>query len=272
MKLKPVIFTDLDGTLLDLKTYSYDKSLPSVNHLRKLGIPVVFCSSKTRAEQEVYQRELKIEHPFIAENGGAIFVPRGYFQFDFDYHKADAAYYIIEMGIPYSEIRRILERLRAGGGIDFRGFGDMSAEEVAAAADLDMEAARRAKAREYSETLVPEGTPEDVARVLNAVKKAKLNYAAGGRFYSITGPNDKGRATEILTGLFRRKLGQVQTIGVGDSPNDLPMLSVVDIPILVQKPGGVWEEMDIPRLRRVDGIGPEGWTRAVEEIVKKGMS
>jgi len=79
MKLKPVIFTDLDGTLLELETYSYAKALPSINYLRKKGIPIVFCSAKTRAEQEVYRKELQINDPFIVENGGAVFVFQGYF-------------------------------------------------------------------------------------------------------------------------------------------------------------------------------------------------
>jgi hypothetical protein len=46
------------------------------------------------------------------------------------------------------------------------------------------------------------------------------------------------------------------------------MLLAVDIPVLVQGPGGDWEEMGIPHLRRVEGIGPEGWARAVEEIIQ----
>jgi len=50
------------------------------------------------------------------------------------------------------------------------------------------------------------------------------------------------------------------------------MLSAVDIPVLVQKPGRIWEEIDIPHLRRVEGIGPEGWARAVVEIIEQGMT
>ena len=269
MKLKPVIFTDLDGTLLDLKTYSYEKALPSIKYLQKQRIPIIFCSSKTRAEQEAYRQELKINDPFIVENGGAIFIPRGYFAFDFDYHKADGSYQIIELGIPYHEIRGILERVRTEDKVFFRGFGDMTVEEVAAETGLDIEAARRAKAREYAETLVPEGTREDIDRILNAVKRANLKCTFGGRYYGVTGPNDKGKATKILTGLFRRKLGQIQTIAIGDSPNDVPMLSAADIPILVQKPGGTWEELDIPNLYRAEGVGPEGWTKAIEEIIQK---
>jgi mannosyl-3-phosphoglycerate phosphatase len=262
-----VIFTDLDGTLLDRVTYSYDKALPSAKHLLQHEIPVIFCSSKTRAEQEVYRRELGFFHPFIVENGGAIFIPEGYFPFKFDYNKTEYGYQIIELGVAYGEIRRIIEQIRSDVKVNFRGFGDMTDQEVAADTGLDLEAARRAKERGYAETIKLEGTPDEIDRTLDVIKETGLNCVFGGRYYSIMGDNDKGRATKILINLFRRKLENLKTVGVGDSPNDLPMLLAVDIPVLVQGPEGGWEEVNIPRLRRVEGIGPEGWARAVEEII-----
>jgi len=272
MKVNPVIFTDLDGTLLDLETYSYNGALPSIEQLRSQEMPIIFCSAKTRAEQEVYRQELQINDPFIVENGGAIFISKGYFPFDFEYHKAKDGYQVIELGIPYNRIREILAQVRNDTGVNFRGFGDMSVEEVASLTGLDLEAAQRAKAREYDETLNLEEAPEEINEVLNAIKGKGLNYTPGGRYYDVTGPNDKGKATRILIDLFNRKSGPIKTIGIGDSPNDLPMLSAVDIPILVQKPRGTWEEIDIPHLRRAEGIGPEGWARAVEEILEHGVA
>jgi mannosyl-3-phosphoglycerate phosphatase len=263
-----IIFTDLDGTLLDRLTYSYDKALHSIELLRKREIPIVFCSAKTRAEQEIYRHELGLFHPFIVENGGAIFIPEGYFPFTFDYDRAKDGYHIIELGIPYREIRRILEQLRADAKLSFRGFGDMSADEVAADAGLNLEAAKSAKEREYDETIKLEGSPEEIDEILGKIEEAGLNYAAGGRYYDVMGPNDKGKAATILIDLFRQKFGRFKTIGIGDSANDLPMLSVVDIPVLVQKPGGDWEKIDVPNLRHAEGIGPEGWARAIEELIR----
>jgi len=264
---KLVLFTDLDGTLLDPITYSYEKALPTIEYLQQKGIPIIFCSAKTRAEQEVYHKKLEIYDPFIVENGGAIFIPEGYFPFSFDYHKVRGTYQIIELGRPYSEIRQILGQIRAELGLNFRGFGDMSAEEIAMETGLDLEAARRAKEREYDETVKLEGTTEEIGRVLNAIEKAGFNYAHGGRYYDVMGGNNKGEATTILIDLFHKKLGQVETVGIGDSLNDLPMLSVVDIPILVQKPGEWWEEVDLPGISRVKGVGPEAWSQAIKELI-----
>jgi mannosyl-3-phosphoglycerate phosphatase len=271
MKLKPVVFTDLDGTLLDLETYSYDRALPSIEYLQRQDIPIILCSVKTKAEQEVYRKELQIDDPFIVENGGAIFISQGYFPFDFEYDKAKDGYQIIELGIPYHQIREILAQIRDDTGVNFRGFGDMSAEEVSSLTNLDLEAAQRAKAREYDETLNLEVTPEELNRFSNEIRKAGLNYTSGSRYHDVSGPNDKGKATRILIDLFNRQSGKIRTIAIGDSPNDLPMLLAVDIPVLVQKPGGTWEDIDIPHLHRVEGIGPEGWAKAVEELIEQGI-
>jgi predicted mannosyl-3-phosphoglycerate phosphatase (HAD superfamily) len=80
----PVIFTDIDGTLLELETYSYAASADAVARLVQAGVPVVLCSSKTRAEQEPLRHALNIADPFIVENGSAIIAPPGYFDFDLD--------------------------------------------------------------------------------------------------------------------------------------------------------------------------------------------
>ncbi len=291
--LKRIIFTDLDGTLLDPITYSYEKSLTALNQVKQKGIPIIFCSSKTRAEQEVYRRELEILHPFIVENGGAIFIPRGYFPFSFGYHKIVDDLLVIELGIPYNEVGKLLGKIKEEGRFHFRGFGDMSAEEVAKESGLDIESAKLAKQREYGETVVIASpslpvilseaknlmtlrtgsakqshvTYDEVDKFLEKVKEAGLDWTHGGRFYEVMGDNDKGKAVKIVSGLYCKMWDEIETIGLGDNLNDLPMLSAVDIPILVQKRDYTWESMNLPRLRKVQGVGPEGWSRAIEEMI-----
>jgi mannosyl-3-phosphoglycerate phosphatase len=274
--MRQIVFADLDGTILDLVTYSYEKSLAGINRLKGMGVPLIFCSAKTRAEQEVYRRKLGIFHPFIVENGGAIFIPRGYFPFSFEYHKSVAELLVIELGTPYKEVRQLLVKVRKEGGFQFRGFGDMSDGEVAGETGLDIESAKLAKQREYDETVVVASEAKqshisagEIDKFLQKIKQDGLNWTHGGRFYSIMGDNDKGKAVKIVTGLYREMWGEIETIGLGDSLNDLPMLSVVDIPVLVQKKDRSWESIDLPRLRRIQGIGPEGWSRAIEEIIKR---
>jgi len=264
--LKQVVFTDLDGTLLDAVNYSYEKSLAGIERLKHNGIPLIFCSAKTRAEQEVYRRKLEVFHPFIVENGGAIFIPSNYFPFPFSYHKTVGGLLVIELGIPCDEIKKVLGKVKEEGGLRFRGFGDMSAEEVASESGLDIESAKLAKQREYDETIKFDVSGEEVSKALQKIRQVGLNWAHGGRFYDIIGDNDKGKAVRIVSNLYCKLWGEIETIGIGDSLNDLPMLSEVDMPILVQKCDYSWEKVDLPRLHKVQGIGPEGWSRAIEAM------
>jgi len=265
--VKKIVFTDLDGTLLDPITYSYNQSLNAVNLLQTKGVPLIFCSAKTRAEQEAYRRKLGIRDPFIVENGGAIFIPENYFSFPFDFHKVTPGYTIIQLGTPYEQIREVLKRIERETGITIKGFGDMNVEEIAKDSGLSLEFAALAKQREYDETFKLEGDKMSRNLALNKIKDAGLNYTSGGRYYDAVKGNDKGKATRILTRLFGQEFGDVQTIGIGDSQNDLPMLAAVDIPVLVQKPNRLWEEIDLTAIRKVPGVGPEGWKMTIEELI-----
>jgi mannosyl-3-phosphoglycerate phosphatase len=263
---KVVIFTDLDGSLLDHYTYSCEMVMPLVTRLIRAGVAIVFCSSKTRAEQEVYRRRLGLDSPFIVEDGGAIFIDKGYFSFHYEHHRIIGNYHIIELGMPYKEIRRIIKEVRQKNRLAFQGFGDMDAAQVASLTGLDLASARLARKREYEEALNLTASEPEIRLVLSRIKEAGLSWSRGSRFYSVTGGNNKGKATRILIELFNRKLGEINTIGIGDSPNDEPMLAEVDVPVLVQKPGGFWEEIELPNLYRVEGVGPQGWVKAIENL------
>lgn len=265
-KLQKVIFTDLDGTLLDASTYSYAPAVPALELLRQQKIPVVFCSAKTKAEQEVYRSEMGISDPFIVESGGAIFIPQYYFSLDTEHYKVINGYSVIELSVPYQQIRATLQRIKASLKVDFKSFGDMSVEEVAADTGLDLEAAYHAKQRYYDETIKLEDTPENIKKIIFAIEETGLKCVQGGNYYRV-GSSDKGKAIALLIKGFKRKLGRILTIGLGDSLNDLPLFKIVDIPMLVEKPGPCWEEMKIPRLRRIEGVGPVGWNRAIHQLV-----
>ena len=64
---------------------------------------------------------------------------------------------------------------------------------------------------------------------------------------------------------------RAHTVALGDSPNDIPMLREVDVPILVAHPGGRYDTetlASVPRAQRAGGIGPEGWNRAVLGLLR----
>jgi mannosyl-3-phosphoglycerate phosphatase len=265
-----IIVTDLDGTLLDRDTYSYAEARRALYDAVYRRVPVVLCSSKTRAEQVVYREKLGIHDPFIVEDGGAIFVEREYFTTDYTFHRTVGELHAIELGTPYETIRQELEGVRAQTGIPMRGYGDMAPEDVARASGLDTDAAALALKREYQETIVSSHGPGQIEQLRGALSGRGLRLSRGGRFIAVSGPHDKGAAVAVLTAIYRQEFGEVETVGIGDSHNDASMLAAVDVPVLVQKSPGTWESIDVPGLRRVEGVGPEGWNRFVLDYLANG--
>lgn len=264
-----LVFTDLDGTLLDHDTYSFEPARPALRALEERGVPLILCTSKTKAETDRWRRALGNSHPFIVENGGGIFIPRGYFPFAAAEGAEDLPYEELVFGTPYQELRRVLADMRRRIDPSIRGFGDLTDEEVARLCGFSAEEARLAKEREYDEPFVV-GDDSLLEAVEAAAGQAGLRIVKGGRFAHLLGSNDKGRAVAALRGLYEKACGPLRAVGLGDSLNDVPMLRAVDIPVVVGKPGGGYDPgIDLPGLVRAPGAGPEGWREAVLGILAR---
>jgi mannosyl-3-phosphoglycerate phosphatase family protein len=267
---KLIVFTDLDGTLLDYPHYSFQDALPALDLLREKDVPLVISSSKTRKEIEYYRVRLANTQPFISENGGGIFIPTGYFDgcvISSASISEEDGYEVIRLGADYFHLRNALDNLRKEG-FTVKGFGDMTVEEVAEIAHMSIDEAEMAKLRDFDEPFLFDGNDEEIARLTESIR-AKGFSVTQGRFFHILGNSDKGKAVSILSKLYREKFGQILTVAIGDSPNDVAMLEKVDIPVIVQKPNGTYDKgIAVDTLMRAEGIGPYGWNKAVARIVR----
>jgi mannosyl-3-phosphoglycerate phosphatase len=263
-----IVFTDLDGTLLDHETYDYREALPGLKLLKKTGIPLVFCSSKTRREQEALRKALGVSDPFIVEDGSAVFIEKGTFKVLPDQLKVKDRYHVLELGTPYERVREGIAAASHELMMPLKGFGDATAEEVAEATGLSPEAAALAKEREYEETLLTPLSASEAGRLKESLSPLGLTLSRGGRFYAVKGQCNKGQAAMALARLFARETPRLITVGIGDSANDVPLLLAMYIPVLVQRPDRTWQKMRIAGVKKVEGVGPAGWTRAVEMLLE----
>ena len=271
--MKPiVVYTDLDGTLLDSRTYSFDAARPALSLLRRRRIPLVLCSSKTRKEILFYRARLHNKDPFVSENGGGVFVPAGYFGEagrEAGFVPRDGGYEALRLGANYADLRVVLKRLRDEEGFATVGFGDMTPEEVAALTGLPLDQATMGLEREFDEPFVFHGDDVGLGRLREAIERLGYRFTRG-TLPHIHGESDKGRAVSVLNGLYTRKLGLIVTVAIGDSANDVPMFSAVDIPVLVRRLDGSHDaDAQIVRPRLGDGIGSAGWNRAVLEVLEE---
>ena len=268
-----VVFTDLDGCLLDHDTYSFAPAAEALAVLAAQEIPLVLCSSKTRAEIEMLQQDLGIAHPFLNENGGALFLPRGYFQFPIRESRAMAGYDVLEFGLPYYRVVESLHRVVRELEIPVVGFSDMTTEEVAKDFKLSLMEARLAKLREYDEPFrILDPSPAARSRLFKALHRAGLRCTRGGRYNHLTGVTDKGLGVRTLKSLYERAWGKIVAVGLGDAHNDLSLLQEADIPIVVQNPASDATNRllrKVPTARLTSAPGPRGWNEAILEVVKR---
>jgi mannosyl-3-phosphoglycerate phosphatase len=262
-----LIFTDLDGTLLDAETYSYEPAGPALERLRETGSPLVLVTSKTRAEVELWRWRLKNNDPFIVENGGAIFVPRGCFSFAVEGAVRRDGYEAIELGERYERLVEALAEASKETGCRVAGFHDMSVEEVAGRCDLPLEQARLAKARAYDEAFEVLD-PEKAQPLTAAIERRGYRWTRGGRFYHVMGGSDKRAAVARLSSLYREAFGDVKTIGLGDAPNDAGFLNLVEEAVLIRSESVGRLQKLVPRGRVTRLSGPAGWNEAVLELLR----
>ncbi len=261
-----LIFTDLDGTLLDLHSYSYEAALPALARIKELGIPIVFTSSKTRAEVEFWRSRLENFDPFIVENGGALYMPRAYFPLALTAPTFRDTYAVIEFGDAYERLVEILRRASAESECRAIGFHDMSVAEVQSRCGLPMELAALAKQREYDEPFVILDPGRE--RLYERIEAHGKRWTRGGRFHHIMGANDKAHCVRLLIHFFQRAFGDVISVGLGDGLNDAGLLTAVDIPVVLRSADSAQLAERIPGTRQTDCPGPEGWNSAVLEILE----
>jgi mannosyl-3-phosphoglycerate phosphatase len=265
-----VVLTDLDGTLLDHETYDWRAARSALDRCRLNGIPVVMVSSKTRAEMDVLRRALALTAPFISENGGGVFFPLEMADPPPPEARAERGLWKWTLGSPYADLVSALRQIKTQLQWNIVGFADMSLDEISKYTGLSKASARRAVKREFDEPfLVRSPSRPDERRLRDAASRMGLSISVGGRFRHLHGKSDKGRAVDQLLAWYRRSRRNLVSVGLGDSPNDFPMLERVDIPVLVRSSRKYPDlKMRIPDIRITRLTGAAGWNAAVLEILE----
>lgn len=268
-----LVFTDLDGTLLDEVTYGFEPARPALEALRERGVPLVLCTSKTRAEMAPLAARLGLDSPLIVENGGAVVVPAYVLPAPPAWARREGDRVILPLGVERQVLLAALPEVAREAGVEVRPFAEMQAAEIAALTGLDPDAAALAGEREYDEPFVVlDATARDPdldARLDRAARARGLRVTHGGRLHHLTGPTDKGRAVRTLVELRPAPPG-ASSVGLGDAANDVPMLRAVDRPIVMPRRSGGFDPVlasALPHAERAPEPGPGGWARAVLAVL-----
>lgn len=259
-----VVFADPDGTLLE---HGRDPCLSACDALTLLAdhdVPIVLCSSRTRAELALIQQKLHLRHPFVSENGGAVFLPRGSLAAQLP------GYEVLAFGGPHQHVVATLQRTVAALQIKVRTFSDMSVGEVADACGVSLAEARLAQLRDYDEPFrILDPDPAVSSRLLTALRRAGLRCFTGELFHHVTSGTDIRRAVRLLKTVYREQSGSVLTIGISDGRGDYSLLHEVDIPIVVLNHAVNTARLlsKVPMARVTSNAGSRGWEEAIFSAV-----
>ncbi len=266
-----VFVTDVDGCLLDHQTGSHAAADRAVERLKADGIPLVVCSSRTRAELERLREELGLTSPFIVENGGALYIPTGTFRTRVNGTRHVPGYEVLEFGRPHGEVLAKLLRTAAQIGIEVSTFSGLSVQRVADECGLSLAQARLAKLREYDEPFrLVEPDPFARTKLWRALRGAGLRCSAGTRYDHVTGRTDKSTPIATLRRLYASAIGEVVFVGLGDSIEDLELLGAVDVPVVVRNSSAGTGELLARQVHRAfvtSQEGPAGWSEAVASLL-----
>ncbi|MFK8014740.1 MAG: HAD-IIB family hydrolase [Gammaproteobacteria bacterium] len=256
-----VVFTDLDGTLLDHDTYDWRPAESTLQQLKRREIPVVLISSKTLAELAVYRQDIGFQDPVVAENGAAIDVPPDYFTLPCDFHKTV---------VSRDALQREFVELRRECDVSCSAFFELGTEGIVRATGLTPAQAELANQRDASEPVLWQDTPEALTTFCDRAEQAGLRCLRGGRFVHLMGQTDKVDAMTSLLAAYRQEWSSnsVTSVALGDSPNDLGMLQAADIAVVIPAHHDV--AMDLPghaNVLRPSQRGPEGWRTAMQTIL-----
>ena len=253
------VISDVDGTLMD-HSYDLTPAKETIKFLQKLSIPVILCTSKTAAEVKVIRKDLNLSDPYIVENGAAIYGE--------SLKKVNGK---IILGQKYETLEEILNFISKE--IDYKliPLNNLTDQEATQLTGLKGDSLNLMRDRHWSMPFL--NPPSFLEEKINiCCKKFKVDIFKGNRMSHLLSKNsNKGKAINALKEYSN--LQNIQIIGLGDSPNDLPLLLNSDIRVVI--PG-----IDGPNLNLLDQLkdfdytlasepNGYGWKNEINKLIKK---
>lgn len=255
-----IIFTDLDGCLLNKHDYDWSQAASTLETLRGRQIPVVMNSSKTVPEMSQLANELSLtDSTFISENGSVI-------RWGHEVGSREVGE-IEVMGESRDHILAVLNHLKQQ--FRFRSFADLGLVGVVKETQLSQDKAQLALARQGTEPLLWDDTEEHRSDFEQRLHDHQLTLTKGGRFWHVAGQTNKGKAMQRVGQRLSHSDGKTMMAAIGDSPIDQSMLDLADVPIGIPTSTGLGVNVDPQRGIVAAQQGATGWAEAVSELLSR---
>ena len=265
-KQQLILFTDLDGTLLDHHSYSAAAAAPALSELERLHIPWIPNTSKTFAELQPLRQSLGHSGSFVVENGAAIYLPA-----DFSCEETlemDSGYQVKRFGQRRDDLLAALNPLHSR--YRFHNFAQMSVQQLSELTGLNELESSAALQRKYTEPMLWRDTEAALVDMRLELKSQGLSLVRGGRFVHLMGQHDKADALSWLKLQYENRGISAVTVALGDGENDIEMLNAANISVVIRSPVHPLIQLAKSKTVRVStAIGPEGWNQEVLQILSE---
>ena len=188
-----LIFTDLDGSLLNHKNFEFNTIKPFILKCLRNNIRIIPNTSKTKNEVEFFSEQLGVDIPFIVENGSAI-------------HNLDLVCSHFDKNIKSLILSRtaneIFEIFNNKVPLSLRNqclfLKDMNAKKQSKVLGLNGEQLTSALNRLYSIPLIFNGRIEIKNELISIFNDLDIKFHEGGRVINICDNCTKGDAMKII--------------------------------------------------------------------------
>ncbi len=261
-KKQIIIFTDLDGSLLDKDTFKFNIIENYFRELILKNIIIIPNSSKTEAELLDFNKQYNLNLSFIEENGSCI---HGLNLINPNLPKkvlisrtVDKIYEIYNNNVPNNLKNKITL---------IQNLNLKKQEEIFG---LPLNKLKLAINRKYTIPIKFNGSQIEKYELIEILNNVGLTLQTGGRIINICDNINKSKAMSKIIELISKEIDdEVVTIGVGDNQNDIEMLKLCDHPCLVRNDNFNSALINIDNLIKSTEPSPMGWADVIKTAIQK---
>ncbi|ABM72250.1 Predicted hydrolase (HAD superfamily) [Prochlorococcus marinus str. MIT 9515] len=253
------VVSDVDGTLMD-HSYDLTPAKETIKLLQELSIPVILCTSKTAAEVKVIRKQLDLTDPYIVENGAAIYGE--------SLNKVNGE---IILGEKYEILENILNCISNEINYSLQPLNNITDKEATELTGLKGQSLALMRDRHWSMPFL--NPPENMEEEINIrCKRFNVEIFKGNRMSHMLSVNsNKGKAIKALKKYSNNQ--NIKVIGLGDSPNDLPLLLNSDYKIVIPGPKGpnikLLEKLKDHEFTLASYPNGFGWKSEINKLINK---
>ena len=261
-KKQIIIFTDLDGSLLNKDTFKFDEIQDYFRELVSGDIIIIPNSSKTAAELAYFNKQYNLNLCFIAENGSSI-------------HGLNLINKKLPNKISMSRpLNKIYEIYNKNTPYYFKQkitfISKLNTKEQEKIFGLPLNQIKLALKRKYTIPINFNGSEIEKNEFFEIINKAGLTIQSGGRVINICDKVNKSKAVVKTLKLISNEIDQeIATIGVGDNQNDIDMLRETDYSCLVKNDNFNSSLINIDNLIKSSEPSPQGWADVIKMAIQK---